>query len=80
MRPSFTRNIDVVVQPTPDELASVFWGMSGGDQALFFNRLGELSGHMLCFQLQAVTDSILLNQQGRNAMMVIGEYSEGNHD
>lgn len=70
------RTIETEVTPTPEELAECFWEMGSDQQALFFNKLGELSGHLLCFQLQDVTYSEALNREGRNAMGVIGDYAE----
>lgn len=70
------REIEVSIDPTPEELAEVFWGMSSGKQAVFFNRLGEMSNYRLCFQLQAVTDEPGLNSNGRYAMQLVGEYSQ----
>lgn len=81
MTTEIKRAIDISIAPTPDELAEVFWGMNSGQQAQFFNRLQEISGNMLCFQLQVVTDEPGLDANGRHAMQLIGEYSEeANHD
>lgn len=76
MTTEIKRAMDIAITPTPDELAEVFWGMNSGQQAEFFNHLQEISGYMLCFQLQAVTDEPGLDANGRRAMQLIGEYSE----
>ena len=70
------RTIESEVTPTPEELAECFWEMGSDQQAVFFNKLGEISGHFLCFQLQAVIDSETLNREGRHAMGVISDYAE----
>lgn len=70
------RNIEVEVRLTPEELAGEFWSMGGDEQALFFNKLGDLAQHRLPMQLQYVQDSTNLNQEGRYAMRAIGNYSE----
>lgn len=76
MTTEIKRAMDISITPTPDELAEVFWSMDSSQQAIFFNRLGEISGNRFCFQLQAVTDEPGLDANGRRAMQLIGEYSE----
>lgn len=70
------RNVEITINPTPDELAEVFWGMMSNQQVEFFNHLYTISNDRLCFQLQAVTDEPGLNANGRYAMQLIGEYSQ----
>jgi len=70
-----TRQIDVTLNMTPVEAAEEFWFNNHEWQSKFFNRLGLLSKHNLCMQLQWVTDCGLLTYEGRNAMQTIGEYA-----
>ena len=69
------RNIEVEVDLTPGEMAVEFWELADVDQAAFFNALGKLAQHMLPMQFQSVQDCDVLNQDGRYAMRVIGDYS-----
>lgn len=65
-----------------DELADVFWHMDAEEQAHFFERLNEVSDGNLAIQMQYVTDHPRLNDGGRQAMRVIGDYAdkEPTHD
>lgn len=76
MTTEIKRAMDISITPTPDELAEAFWSMDSSQQAIFFNRLGEISDNRLCFQLQYVTDDLCLSKTGRRAMATIGEYAE----
>lgn len=76
MSRAITRDMQISIEPTPEDLAEVFWSMGSDQQAKFFNHLNEISGTRLCFQLQAVSDDSNLNDHGRYAMRLIGEYSE----
>jgi hypothetical protein len=55
------------------EIADLFWQLDQHGQAEFFNRLGSYP--RLAFQLQAVTNSARLSEDGSFAMSKIGEYS-----
>ena len=77
---SIKRNIEVEVDPTPQELAELFWKLGSIEQAEFFNKLGEIASHHLPFQMQYVTDDDVLTTDGRYAMSVIGNYSEAQND
>lgn len=70
------RTIEVEIIPTPYELAHAFWSMGEREQALFFNHLGLISEDRLPFQLQAISQSDDLADDGRYAMNLIGDYSE----
>ena len=63
----------VTAEITGEDVADLFWDLCEEGQALFFNRLWDFKE--MPFQLQAVTDSIHLSDQGRTAMAKIGEYS-----
>ena len=67
--------VDVDVHVSAYELAEIFWAMDAEEQAGFFHRLGEVSEHMLPFQLQSVTDSKYSTPLGRHVMASIGEYA-----
>lgn len=59
---TITRNMQISIEPTPEDLAEVLWSMGSDQQATFFNHLNEISGARLCYQLQA---AIELDRQGR---------------
>jgi hypothetical protein len=75
MKRYITRTAEIEVTPTWNELAELFWGMNAHDQAQFFNHLGAIAETKLCFQLQFISDSPMLNGTGRFAMSQIGDYS-----
>lgn len=77
MSATIKREMEISITPTAEELAEVFWTMGSNQQAAFFNHLYGISNNRLCFQLQAVTDEPCINVNGRYAMRLIGEYSEG---
>ena len=60
------------------EIADLFWNLCEREQAEFFNQLGTFKP--LPFQLQSVTDSEELANDGRHAMARIGEYAERCND
>ena len=68
----------IEVEPTPEQLAEMWWSMDGNQQAEFFNWLGtnlNTGGH-LPMQLQFVSDAEELEPEGRSAMRSIGEYGD----
>lgn len=62
------------IYPTVDELLDCFWSLNSDEMARFFNDLNLKPE--LPFQLQYVTNSPVLNSNGRSAMRMIGQYSE----
>lgn len=63
----------------PDEIAYAFFKMDSDEQAIFFNGVQALygtTGIKLLMQMQFVSDSTYLREEGRRAMQVIGDYSE----
>lgn len=64
------------IQPSAPQLAEVFWAMDEDEQSAFFNRLSEIAGDRLIFQLSAISRSENLAPQGRIVMQQIGEYGE----
>lgn len=73
---SINKTVQFKVELTPEEMAFLFWSASSENQAAFFNELGRISRSLLPFQLLSVTDEESLNNDGRDAMRMIGEYSE----
>lgn len=73
------RKISVPVYLTPEELAFEFSNMDDTGQAEFFNCLHNMTEKWerpLCFQLQYVTDNIVLTDGGRMVMEQIGDYAK----
>lgn len=70
------RRAEVEVYLSPDEFAEVFWCMDSGEQAGFFNRLGELAQERLPFQIQSIIDSPYLDHNGVYAIRTFSEYGE----
>lgn len=68
--------VEYDVHPSAHEIADIFWAMDAEEQSGFFNRLAEIAGNKLVFQLQAITDSDHLVSDGRWAMSLIGDYAE----
>jgi len=57
-----------------EEIANLFWQLDEVEQAKFFNELWKVKGFAM--QLQAVTDSKHLENEGRLVMKTIGDYAE----
>jgi len=70
------RIVDYEVQPTPDELAEVFWSMDAEEQARFFHRLYEVSEYRLGMQLIYVVNHPTFTLGAQSVMRQIGEYGE----
>jgi hypothetical protein len=73
------RTVKTQIQLTADELAKEFCQMSELEQAKFFNQIEVETkkwDYAFCFQLQAVANSGILTEGGRNVMNSIGEYSK----
>ena len=70
------RTMEIEMSPTWWEVADLFWSMSDEEQALFFNKLGELDPVNLAMQLQYITDNSKLEPGGRAVMEQIGKYSQ----
>jgi hypothetical protein len=71
--------VSVEIHPSADELAEVFCAMDDEEQAGFFNRIAEITKAWeapFCFQLNAISESKHLNDDGRKIMAQIGEYAE----
>lgn len=76
------KNAEVTVDITPEEMATIWWGMNCHEQCIFFNKLYELchkdgskKGDFL-IQLHYIADSPELNKGGRWIMKQIGNYAE----
>lgn len=77
MKHNVTINTDIEL--LPNEIARLFCQMSEVEQSLFFNTIGfivrnEWESH-LEIQMQSVTYCKELNEDGRYAMKVFGDYS-----
>lgn len=74
----FTKTMTVDFELTPPDLAEAWCGMNSDEKAEFFNTLAVLAHDWnapLQAQLQYLSDNPLLNDAGRSAMYLIGEYS-----
>jgi len=69
------KTIQVEVSLTGKETAEAFWHLDNDEQAKFFNYLGSISQVKLPFQMQFISDSKELNEFGRAAMEIIGNYA-----
>jgi len=72
------RNVDLEFNLNPQELAEEFCNMGDNEQAIFFNEIANISDKwdkQFCFQLQAITNSKELTNEGRAIMESIGNYS-----
>jgi hypothetical protein len=71
-------NADIEYKPEPQELAEEFCEMGEHDQAIFFNKIGQIFSNekfSLSMQLQYITDCETLNFDGRHVMRMIGDYA-----
>jgi hypothetical protein len=74
-----SRDIRVDIELSPENIADCFCDLHGNEQAIFFNRVSEVTatwGSPFCFQLQNIVDSNILTREGKEIMCQIGEYSE----
>jgi hypothetical protein len=72
------KTVEVEIEVSPKELATVFCEMNANEQAEFFNQVALISDSWVapfCFQLQYITESELLADNGRDVMEAIGDYS-----
>lgn len=73
------RNIDVDIDMSPENIADYFCDLSSSEQAIFFNRIAEVTAKWagpFCFQLQCIVSSNMLTREGKEIMRQIGEYGE----
>lgn len=64
---------------TPQEMANEFCAMDGDSQALFFSEVFKIAKTWeapFCFQVQAIVDSKLFDENARKIMQTLGEYAE----
>lgn len=71
-----SKQLKVTVEFEPFELADMFWQLDSDEQAKFFNRLGIIASHKLCFQMCNVSQSEELQPCGKDAIEIIGSYAE----
>jgi len=73
------KTITIEVILTPQETAKLFCDMNMDDQATFFNEIYNIVTTEwlapFCFQLESITNSSILTNDGRKIMQEIGEYS-----
>jgi len=73
------KTIEYNVKLSPKELAKLWCEMDGDEQAVFFNAICEESNKWsspISFQLQFISDSEKLTDQGRQIMRDIGQYGK----
>ena len=73
------KTISGEVDISPSELADIFYQMDSDEQASVFNnifRFAGINGSRLPMQLQYVTDSKNLTDEGRSVMRLIGDYAD----
>ena len=71
-----TKTIEVDI--TPSEMAKIFASENELYQSEFLNELAaqvDTWDKPFCFQLQSITDCVILSDDARNIMKQIGEYS-----
>jgi len=69
----------VEIKLTVSEVSQAFCEMNADEQACFFNCIDTETKkwkQSFCFQLQSITDSEYLTDEGRNIMGLIGDYSD----
>ena len=69
------KTIQVEVSLTGKETAEAFWHLDNDEQAKFFNYTGSIAPLKLPFQMQFISDGKELNEFGRAAMEIIGNYA-----
>jgi len=73
------KTITIKFTLTPQEIAKLFCDMDMDDQATFFNEIDNIVTTEwlapFCFQLESITNSSILTNNGRKIMKEIGEYS-----
>lgn len=57
-----------------EDVAELFWNLSSGEQAKFFNHLGTITSGNLPSQLSAIVNEDVLNICGMIVMSAIGNY------
>lgn len=73
------RQIEIDINPTPQELAEVFCNMYEEEQVEFFNEIAKITktwNSPFCMQLQAIVDTNKLTPHAKLIMRQIGEYAE----
>ena len=70
--------IEIEIDINCSELADLFWGMDSNEQAIFFNKMGQNDKFDIAMQLGHVTQSVYLDDDGRDFMNQIGNYSDHN--
>jgi hypothetical protein len=80
MKPEITRQVELTVSPTIEELASMIVHLCSDEQAQLISKMAELAEFSVPMQLQYVTDDPDLSDQGRHLMSLIGDYAQASND
>lgn len=65
---------ELVIKPTPEQLADEFWSLTSREQARFFDRLGEKDGVRMAYQLEYLRQE-RLTKAARHLMVLLGRYA-----
>lgn len=73
---------EATIDLSPEDLAREWWNMVDADQVRFFAELRRISGHMLEFQLQAISNHLAENRNddAMTAITAFGDYGAGHTD
>jgi len=72
------RNMDIIVELTPYELANDFCNMDADEQALVFAYIKQISDtwtHSLSWQINAITLSNQFSDDANKFMRLLGDYA-----
>jgi hypothetical protein len=75
MKPEITRQVELTVSPTIEELANMIIHLGSDEQAQLISKMAELATFSVPMQLQYVTDDPALTSEGRSLMSLIGDYA-----
>ncbi|MFA6087446.1 hypothetical protein [Mucilaginibacter sp.] len=80
---SLKQTIEVDIKLIPQKIAELFCSMDADEQAIFFNTIAaDVETWPACnfdLQMQYISDSTLLTENGRKIMKTIGQYAEEQH-
>jgi len=74
------RTTDVTVELSPEDVADCFCDLYSDEQAIFFNRIAEVTATWntrFCIQVESIIDSNMLTNGGKKIMLRLGEFDEG---
>jgi len=76
-----TRTTDVTVELSPEDIADCFCDLYNDEQAMFFNRIAEVTAiwnTRFCIQVESIIDSNMLTKGGKKIILQLGEFDKGN--